>query len=178
MGWAASGGSEARACPQHAHRPDAPQRDAQPKDARRKEAFRQDIQGLRAVACWDQPLGVALAVTVAITLAVTLAPAPGSAPLHGHDVDRLGQALQGLAPGGRHVMALPDGPGTRHDLARAGDRGDPRRLVDALAAEVALDAGSIGGVEPDPDLGREARGPAMLGEPALDRHRGLDGLVG
>ena len=102
---------------------------------------------------------------------IATAIAPNSAPVDVHDLDRLGEALERRAPEAGRPVRLPDRRDARHDLAGATECRDPRRLMDALAVEVAADLRRIGGMEPDPDLGREALRRALLREPPLDRDR-------
>src|SRR5205085_9690696 len=63
------------------------------------------------------------------------------------------------------------------DLLAVREGGDPGRLVDALAREILADLRGAGGVEPDPDLGRESGRAAMLGQAALDRDGTPERLV-
>src|SRR6188508_2292768 len=74
-------------------------------------------------------------------------------------------------------MRLADRPDARDDLTPAAECGDPGRLMDALAMEIAADLRRIGGMQADPDLWREALGRAVLGQAPLDRDRRRDGKV-
>src|SRR5207249_11523557 len=101
----------------------------------------------------------------------------GSAPVDGDDLDRLRQALEGLAADARGAIGLSDRREAGDDLAAGREPGDARRLMDALAPEVLADLLRIGGVQPDPHLRREALLLAVIGEAPLDRDRRRDRLL-
>src|SRR2546430_5522857 len=102
-----------------------------------------------------------------------------SPPADAHDLDRLGDALQGQLAwlGECEVARLGRVPAGEHLPAlRLG--GDARRLVDALAAVIESDASGSRLVHADPNLGREAVRAAMIGKRALDLQGALDGTLG
>ena len=74
-------------------------------------------------------------------------------------------------------MRLADRPDAGDDVAGAAEGRDPRRLVDALAVEVAADPCRIGRMQADPHLGRESLCGAMLGQAPLDRDRRRDSKI-
>src|SRR4029079_5877307 len=100
-----------------------------------------------------------------------------SAPIDVDDLDRTRQAPQRRGPEIRGPMRLADRPDAGDDIAGAAEGRDARRLVDALAVEVAAHPCRIGGVEADSDMGSEALRRAVLGETPLDGDRGGDGKV-
>src|SRR6476660_6091210 len=103
----------------------------------------------------------------------------GSAPVDRDDLDGTRRAAErdGSRLRDREPAVDRGGPASK-DLVAVGERRDPGGLVDALAREVLPDLRRARGMEPDPDLGREPGSAPMLGQPALDRDRAPERLIG
>ena len=136
-----------------------------------RHADRQQRRGRRRLVRRDLGRRLSLGATAVRPRSSVLG--PDSTPVDVHDLDRFGEALERGAPQAGRPVRLPDRRDARDDLAGAAECRDPGRLVDALAVEVAADLRGIGGMEADPDLGREALCRAVLRESPLDRDRRL-----